>query len=150
MYNKLCYVVATYSKKGRRHLLRSGKSKQETASLPGFGNNGEATFMHVHDLPGNTEPDARTCWFGGEERDEDTFLHIRRDACSVVTDLDICFPFRINPGRQFNRWLTAILSGVDGVSDQVDQYLLDHSFIRNDLQMGGDGKYLDDIRFLFE
>ena len=88
MYNKLCYVVATYSKKGRRHLLRSGKSKQETASLPGFGNNGEATFMHVHDLPGNTEPDARTGRLGGEERYKNLILHFRQNAFTIVIDSD--------------------------------------------------------------
>ena len=133
MYNKLCYVVATYSKKGGRLLLRSGKSKQKPASLSGFGDNGQAAFVHVHDLSGDTESDAGAGRLGGEERDEDTFLHIRRNACPVVADLYVRLSFRIDSGRQFYPRFPAILGGVEGIPYQVDQYLLDHRFVGNDL-----------------
>ena len=41
-------------KKGEDAFCRSSESQQEAAALSGFRNDGQAPFMHVHDLPGNT------------------------------------------------------------------------------------------------
>ena len=79
--------------------INLSESKQETASFPGFRDNGQATFVHIHDLPGNTEPDAGSDRLGRKERYEDALLDVCRNACPVIADLDIVFSFRIDPSR---------------------------------------------------
>ena len=79
--------------------INLSESKQETASFLGFRDNGQAAFVHIHDLPGNTESDAGTDRLGRKERYEDALLNVCRNACPVIADLDIVFSFRIDPCR---------------------------------------------------
>ena len=48
----------------------------------------DGAVVKVHDLARNAEADARTIWFGSEERNENLFLTFATDGFAVVTDHD--------------------------------------------------------------
>ena len=60
------------------------KQQRKYTSFAGAGTHVDAAAMLVHNLAGQCEADTRTSGLGGEEGDEDAFLHLGFDAGAVV------------------------------------------------------------------
>ena len=63
-----------------------GKEDSETAALTVPGSCRDAAAMQGDDLFTEAETDTGTVGFGGEERDENPFQYVGKDAFSVVLD----------------------------------------------------------------
>ena len=101
------------------------KQQRKYTSLAGAGTHVDAAAMLVHNLAGQCEADARTAGLGGEEGDEDAFLHLWLDAGAVVCHAEedaACGGDACREGDTTGFVLA-------GVLDQVDEHLLHLSFV---------------------
>lgn len=88
--------------------------------------------MLVHNLAGQCEADARTAGLGGEEGDEDAFLHLGLDAGAIICHAKEDAARGGDTCREANT-MGFVLAGV---LDQVDEHLLHLPFVGQEAERG--------------
>ena len=81
--------------------------------------------MEAHDLARETEADAGAIGFGGEKGYEYLRLTLATDRCAVVDNVDAHGVGWRNGAYDVD----SCGSGLDGITDEVDEYLRDLTFI---------------------
>ena len=85
----------------------------------------DGAIVKAHDLAREAETDAGAVGFGGEKRYEYLRLTLATDSCTVVDDIDAhgigWFDCAYN--------IDSCGSGLDGITDEVDEYLRDLTFV---------------------
>ena len=89
--------------------------------------------MLVHNLSGDSQADTRTGRFGGEERNEDAFLHFRFDTGSIISNTQAKM-ISWSDARGKSDLCRFVLAGIPY---QVAKDLLYLFLIRNETQCNG-------------
>ena len=101
------------------------KQQRKDTSLAGTGTHVDGAAVLVHNLAGQCEADARTSGLGGEEGDEDTFLHFGLDAGAIVCHAEEDTSGGSDTCREGDTTGFVLAS----VLDQVDEHLFHLSFV---------------------
>ena len=101
------------------------KQQRKYTPLAGTGTHVDGAAVLVHNLAGQCEADTRTSGLGGEEGDEDTFLHFGFNACTIVCHAEEDTAGGSDTCREGDT--TGFV--LAGVLDQVDEHLFHLSFV---------------------
>src|SRR6516162_388816 len=110
-------------------LRHCGQREAEHRSASGIRPRRDRTTMRLHDRARDRQADAHTVAFGGDERLEKLGGDLRRDAGSGVGDGDFDHVVGRQRGRDDEFATLGLLHRRDGITDQVEQHLLDLHFV---------------------
>lgn len=159
-----CTAYATWTKKKNSYIARedsvsvrfvyffSGlplEQQREATPLPHCRLQRDVSPVSVHNLAAETQSDARTAGFGGEERHEHLVLYVGQNALAVVAHVDEAFPREGSGGSYFDGRLLHLGTCLACVLDEVNEHLLHLGAV--DVQGDVFGRDVDvDIRFRIE
>ena len=108
------------------------KQQRKYTPLAGTGMYVDGAVVLVYNLAGQREANTRTSGLGGEEGDEDTFLHFGLDAGAVVCHAEEDTAGGSDTCREGDT--TGFV--LAGVLDQVDEHLLHLLFVGQEAERG--------------
>ena len=85
----------------------------------------DGAIMEAHDLARKAKADACAVGFGGEKGYEYLRLTLATDRCAIVDNVDAHGIGWFDCGYNIN----SCGSGLDGITDEVDEYLRDLTFV---------------------